>query len=129
MREGEPQLAAGSLKRPKLNTVGVGKGSGRAAWKQPAPRASTLRNPGLTSSWDKKMKDKAERAAYVNLKREVSEGRKTAAREARERKEEAQRRKEENRKKSQITTKISSATARKMAKNKKLKKKLVMVDG
>jgi rRNA-processing protein CGR1 len=129
MREGEPQAAAGNLKRPKLNTIGVGKGSGRAAWKQPAPRANTLKNPKLSSSWDKKMKDKAERAAYVSLKREATESKKTAAKEARERREEAQRRKEENRKKSAITTKVSSATARKMMKNKKLKKKLVMVDG
>jgi rRNA-processing protein CGR1 len=129
MREGEPQPAAGNLKRPKLNTIGVGKGSGRAAWKQPSSRASTLRNPKLTSSWDKKMKDKAEKAAYVGLKREAAESRKTAAREAKERREESRQRKEENRKKSAITTKISSATARKMMKNKKLKKKLVMVDG
>ncbi len=129
MREGEPQPAAGNLKRPKLNTVGVGKGSGRAAWKQPAPRANTLKNPGLSSSWDKKMKEKAEKATYLGLKREANESRKAAAREARERREASRLRKEENRKKSAVTTKVSSATARKMMKNKKLAKKLVMVDG
>ena len=128
MREGEPEAVIGTIKRPKANTIGVGKGSSRP-WKQPAQRAGSLKNPNLSSNWDAKMKEKAEKAAYLALKREGVEARKAVKREAREKKEAAIRRKEENRKKSVLTTKISSATARKMAKNKKLKKKLVVVDG
>lgn len=127
MREGEPEAVVGTVKRPKSNTIGVGKGS-RRSWKQPAQRAGSLKNPNLSTNWDKKMKIKAERTAFLSLKREATEARKEAKKEAKEKWAEAKRRKEENRAKSAITTKISSATARKMAKNKKLKKKLVVVD-
>jgi len=115
-------------KRTKHNTVGVGKGSGRP-WKQAATRASTMKNPGLSTSWEKKMKDKAEMAAYKARKKEGIEARKEEAREARRRREESRKRKEENRAKSVVVQRISAATAKRMAKNKKLKKKLVTVEG
>lgn len=124
--EGEPAPIP-KAKRTKHNTIGVGKMSGRS-WKQPAQRAGSLQNPGLSTSWEKKMKDKAEMSAYRARKKEALDARKEEAREARKRREDAKRRKEENRKKSVVTTRVSTATARKMAKNKKLKKKLVTVD-
>lgn len=114
-------------KRAKHNIVGVGKASGRS-WKQPAQRAGTLRNPKLSTSWEKKMKQKAEEQAYKAAKREALEAKKEAARTERHRREEVKKRKEENRAKSAIVQKVSTSTAKKMAKNKKLKKKLVTVD-
>ena len=115
-----------AAKRTKHNSVGVGKVSGRS-WKQAAPRASTLRSAN-SSSWEKKMKDKAEITAYRNRKKEALEARKEAARETRRRREEAKARKEANRAKSVVAQRVSAATARRMAKNKKQKKKLVTVD-
>jgi rRNA-processing protein CGR1 len=129
MRDGEDEPALGQLKRPKMNTVGVGKSSGRGSWKQPAQRANSVKNSTLSSTWEKKMKIKAERDSYQSRKKEVAEVRREAAKEEKARRSEVRRKKEENRAKSVVTTKISAATARRMAKNKKLKKKLVMVDG
>jgi rRNA-processing protein CGR1 len=131
MRADEPpstdsENAAPQAKRAKHNTVGVGKASGRS-WKQPAQRAGTLRNPKLTSSWEKKMKEKAELSALRARRREVKEARKQAGREERERLAEIKRRKEENRAKSTVTQRVTAETARRMSKNKKLKKRLVVV--
>lgn len=116
--------AAPPLKRAKHNTVGVGKASGRS-WKRPEQRSATLKNPKLSTSWEKKMKDKAEIDALRARKREAAEARKEAAKKEKERLEEKKRRKEENRAKSAITQRVNVDTARKMAKNKKLKKRLV----
>lgn len=43
--------------------------SGRS-WKQAGERAGTLRNPKLSTSWDEKMRIKAEKAAFLEQKRE-----------------------------------------------------------
>jgi rRNA-processing protein CGR1 len=113
----------GQIKRPRLNTVGVGKASGRT-WKAPAQRASSTKSRTLSSSWEKKMKIKAERDAYNSMKRQAKEARSTRLREARERKEQAEKRKEENRKKSVVVQKLSTETAKRMMKSKKQRKKL-----
>lgn len=115
----------------KQNAVGVGKGSGRT-WKAPGEKMSTVRSGSskkLSTSWEKKMADKAALKDLRDRKKAALEERKEAARKAREQREAAKKRKEENRKKSVVTQVVSSATARKMAKSKKQRKKLVTVDG
>lgn len=110
-------------KRSRSNVVGVGKASGRT-WKLPGQRAASLRNPKLSSSWEKKMADKAKAQAFKEAKKEAKALVSEAKREARERKEAAKERKEENRRKSEVTVRVSAATAKKMLKSKKDRKKL-----
>jgi rRNA-processing protein CGR1 len=120
-------VAIGRVKKPKLNAVGIGKISGRA-WKAPEPkRASAIRNPKVSSSWDTKMKVKAEKQAYLTMKREAKEARSEKLRNAREQREAAMKRKEENRSKSAVVQKLSSSTAKKMMKSKKARKHLATV--
>ena len=125
MEEGEPVpvAAAEPPKRAKHNVVGVGKTSGRD-WKQPAPRAGTLRNPALSTSWEKKMAQKAEEQAYKERKRAAQEARREAAGAERRRREEAKARKEERKKAAEVTTRVSAATAKRMMKSKKARKLL-----
>lgn len=118
-------------KTSKQNTVGVGKLSGRS-WKAPGQKSSSIRSgssKALSTSWKKKMREKAVAKELRERKKEALELKKAHLKEAREKREAAEKRKEENRKKAAVTQLVSSATARKMAKNKKLKKKLVTVDG
>lgn len=110
-------------KRARHNVVGVGKASGRA-WKAPAQRAGSLRNPKLGTSWEKKMAVKAEEAAYKERKRAAQAARKEAAAEERRRREQAKKRKEEKRAAAAVTTRVSAATARRMMKSKKARKLL-----
>jgi rRNA-processing protein CGR1 len=115
----------------RQNSVGAGKVSGRS-WKVPGEKMSGLRSGSskkLSTSWEKKMKEKAEMKDLRERKKMALEEKKAAARAAREQREEAKKRKEENRKKSVVTTVVSSATARRMAKSKKQRKKLVTVEG
>jgi hypothetical protein len=74
------------------------------------------------------MKDKAELKERRERKLAALEEVKRVRKEAREQKEEAKKRKEENRKRSGLVTQVvSAATARRMAKSKKGRKKLVAV--
>ncbi len=50
--------------------------SGRGDWKLPANPARVLRNPNLSTSWEKKMKDKAEGDSFKQRKRDAEELRK-----------------------------------------------------
>ena len=50
-------------------------GSGRG-WKEPASRASLLRNPLLATSWEKKMADKAQAAAFREARQASIDARK-----------------------------------------------------
>ena len=128
MRDGDgPPPAVGALKRPKLDTVGTAKVSGRS-WKQPEARSGSLRNPGLSSSWDKKMRDKAEMGALRQRKRDAQELHREAVKAKKDEREAARVRKEANRAKSTVTQRIKASTAKRMAKNKKLRKKLVTVE-
>lgn len=113
----------------RQNSVGLRKVSGRS-WKAPGQKMSTVRSGSskkLSTSWEKKMKEKAILKDLRDRKKEALEQTKAAAREAREQREAAKKRKEENRQKSLVTQVVSSATARRMAKSKKQRKKLVKV--
>ncbi len=114
----------------KHNNVGQGKVSGRT-WKAPGQKMSTIRagsSTKISTSWERKMKDKAELKERRERKLAALEEVKRVRKEAREQKEEAKKRKEENRKRSGLVTQVVSAkTARKMAKSKKGRKKLVVV--
>ncbi|KAI8106461.1 hypothetical protein M9435_001005 [Picochlorum sp. BPE23] len=131
MEDGVESVTKRAKADVKQNAVGVGKGSGRT-WKAPGQKMSTMRSGSskkLSTSWEKKMADKAALKDLRDRKKAALEQRKEAARKAREQKEAAKKRKEENRQKSVVTQVVSSATARKMAKSKKQRKKLVTVDG
>lgn len=54
---------------PTSSTTAL-QGSGRS-WKTVGERAGSLRNPKLSTSWEKKMQDKAEKAAFTAQKREA----------------------------------------------------------
>ena len=56
---------------------------------QPGERAGSLRNPKLSTSWDKKMKAKAEEQAFKDAKRAALTARKETAAEEKRRREEA----------------------------------------
>lgn len=126
MEQGEavPASVQEPAKRAKHNVLGVGKSSGRGDWKQPGERAGSLRNPKLSTSWEKKMKAKAEEAAFKDAKRAALAARKEAAAEERRRREEAKARKEAKRAAAAVTTRVSAATAKRMMKNKKQRKLL-----
>ncbi|BDA42079.1 hypothetical protein COCOBI_02-8800 [Coccomyxa sp. Obi] len=115
-------------KRLKLNTVGVGKASGRG-WKEPGERAGTLRNPLLSSSWEKKMADKAAAQQFKAVKKAALDAYKEKKQKLKQQREANIARKEENRKKSMVTQKISNpATLKRMMKSKKERKKLMTAD-
>lgn len=120
---------AKTTRETKHNTIGVGRVSGRS-WKVPGETMSAMKKgTNVSTTWEKKMKEKAVAKELRERKQEAKELRQAAMKEAREKREAAKKRKEENRVKSAITQIVSSKTARKMAKNKKLRKKLVTVDG
>lgn len=129
MQEGEAAAVAvdAPAKRVKHNTVGVGKASGRA-WKQPAQRAGSLKNPNLSSTWEKKMAIKAEETAFKDRKRAAAAAHKEAAAEGRRKREAAKQRKLEAQQRSAIVTRVTSATAKRMMKNKKQRKLLRTAD-
>ncbi|PSC71626.1 coiled-coil domain-containing 86 [Micractinium conductrix] len=115
--------AAPLAKRAKHNTLGVGKASGRD-WKVPAQRAGTLRNPKLSTSWEKKMANKAEADAFKGRKRAAKAAKGEAAAAERQRREAAKKKKEEARAKAAVVTRVSAATAKRMMKSKKGRKQL-----
>lgn len=122
MEEGEAAVAAPApdpAKRVRHNTVGLAKASGRD-WKAPGQRAGTLKNPKLSTSWDKKMATKAEEAAFKERKRAAQQVRKEAAAEERRRREAVKARKAEKQAAAAVTTRVSAATARRMMKSKKV---------
>lgn len=125
--DGPPQVV-GTAKRYKKDTTGVGKVSGRD-WKLPGRRAGELKTPTLSSTWEKKMSDKASLAAFTARKRDAKAAFKAQKAEAHKRREESKARKEANRKKSEIVQRVSSATAKRMLKSKKQRKLLKSGDG
>lgn len=128
----EAELVGASIqtrKRTKHDTVGVGKVSGRP-WKVPGQRAGSLKSAILSTTWEKKMKDKAAREAFVAKKREAVAARKAKLSEIKRRKEEAKERKKANQAKSAIVQKVTNpAKLKKLMKSKKARKRLVTVDG
>lgn len=121
--ERDPAAETAPAKRVKHNTVGVGKASGRD-WKQPGQRAGSLKNPKLSSSWEKKMQDKAVEKAFKERKRDAAAARKEALATERRRREAVKQRKAEAQAKSAVVTRVSAATAKRMMKSKKARKLL-----
>jgi rRNA-processing protein CGR1 len=120
---GEPRRV-----RAKHDVVGLGKASGRP-WKEPAQRASTLKPATLSSTWEKKMALKAARATFVAAKRDAVESRKARKRVVRVTREAALERRRVAREGAAITQTItSSATLKRMMKNKKQAKLLRKAD-
>lgn len=127
MDEGNAAAVAAEVtrvcKRAKHNVVGSGKASGRD-WKVPGQRAGSLKNPKLSTSWEKKMADKAVETAFKEQKRAALAAAKEAAAEARRKKEAAKQRKKEAQERSAVVTRVSAATAKRMMKSKKGRKLL-----
>jgi rRNA-processing protein CGR1 len=128
MDEGEAAAAVAAevtrvCKRAKHNVVGAGKASGRD-WKVPGQRAGSLKNPKLSTSWEKKMADKAQESAFKEQKRAALAAAKEAAAEVRRKKEAAKQRKKEAQERSAVVTRVSAATAKRMMKSKKGRKLL-----
>ncbi|CAL5219037.1 g796 [Coccomyxa viridis] len=115
-------------KRQKLNIVGIGKGSGRS-WKEPSQRASSVKNPILTSSWEKKMQDKAARQHFKEVKQVAIDARKQKLQKVRKQRADAKQRKEENQRKSMVVQAVTNPkTLKKMMASKKDRKKLMKAD-
>ncbi|KAK9798204.1 hypothetical protein WJX73_004543 [Symbiochloris irregularis] len=121
-------VAPPPLKKTKHNTVGTGKASNRP-WKEAGQRAGSLRNPLLSTSWESKMKAKADKARFNERRREALAAHKQQLADKRKRQEDGKKRREENRRKSAVVQRITShATLRRMMKSKKDRKKLMTSD-
>lgn len=113
-----------SAKRTKFQNNRV---SGKN-WKAVAPRMSSTGNPKLNTSWDDKMKAKAEAALYKGQKDEARAERREQLNTEKNRRKAVKERKAENVKKALAKTgqKITNnATLRRMMKSKKQRKQLV----
>ncbi|KAK9834677.1 hypothetical protein WJX74_007329 [Apatococcus lobatus] len=127
MTDDPPATVLPPAKRTKRSTIGVGKASGRP-WKQAATRASELRSPTLSTSWEHKMREKAEQQAFRDQRRATVAARKEAIQAEKQRREAAKKRKEENQRKSTVVQKVSTSTAKRMLKSKKQRKLLRTAD-
>ncbi|KDD72839.1 hypothetical protein H632_c2829p1, partial [Helicosporidium sp. ATCC 50920] len=119
----DTSIEVGTVKKPKLDTTGLARASNRS-WKAPAPRAGTLKAPGLSTAWADKMRVKKEQSMYKEQKKEALDAFKAKKSEARRRMEAALSLKAENRAKSEVTVRVSADTARRMLKTKKGRKQL-----
>ncbi|KAK9867984.1 hypothetical protein WJX84_008727 [Apatococcus fuscideae] len=127
MTDDPPVTVIPPAKRTKRSIVGVGKESGRP-WKQVASRASGLRSPILSTSWEYKMREKAEQQAFRDQRRAAVTARKEAIQGEKKRREAAKERKAEAQRKGAVVQKISSSTAKRMLKSKKQRKLLRTAD-
>lgn len=128
MEEGDKATVPLPKRRKTNNVVGVGQASGRP-WKTPGERAGALKNPLLSTPWEKKMKLKAEKDNFKALKKEAIAAHKEKLAKIRKQRQAAKEQKEANRLKSNVTQNISSnATLRKMMKSKKQRKLLQKAD-
>jgi rRNA-processing protein CGR1 len=101
--------------------------------KKPASRAGKVMKGqtggGGSTAWEKKMKEKALRAAFVEQKKETIALIKEKKKQEADRRKAVKERREANKTKSQVTQKITNnATLKKMMKNKKQKKTLKKAD-
>lgn len=123
--------AAVSFKRLKTtnsDVSGVGKASGRQ-WKEAGQRAGTLKSQNVSSSWEEKMRIKAETKIFRENRAQAIATRKAKLQRARQQRSEAKARKNEAQRKNTKVQQISNpATIKKMMKDKKQRKKLMTAD-
>mmetsp|Transcript_8508 Transcript_8508/g.18174 ORF Transcript_8508/g.18174 Transcript_8508/m.18174 type:complete len:182 (-) Transcript_8508:629-1174(-) len=129
MDQDEPQpVETQSIKRRKADGVNYVPVYEREA-KAPAERAAKIMKAGVTSSWEKKMKNKASRQMFMEHKREAVNAMKEKKKADVEHRKMVRERRKANQEKSAVVQKITnSATLKKMMKNKKQKKSLKMAD-
>ena len=125
-----PTLARSpAAKKAKHNVAGVGKASGRGAWKEPGIRAGAIKSQTLSTSWEHKMRLKKERAVFQQVKQQALDARKSVARSRRLQREAAAARREAGKARSSVTQTITKAsTLQRMMKSRKQKKTLRKAD-
>ena len=125
-----PTLARSpAAKKAKHNVAGVGKASGRGAWKEPGIRAGSIKSQTLSTSWEHKMKLKREREKFKQAKQQALDARKSAARARRLQREAAAARREAGVARSSVTQVITkSSTLQRMMKSRKQRKTLRKAD-
>jgi hypothetical protein len=125
-----PTLARSpAAKRAKHNVAGVGKASGRGAWKEPGIRAGSIKSQTLSTSWEHKMRLKKEREVFKEAKQQALDARKSVARSRRLQCEAAAARREAGKARSSVTQTITkSSTLQRMMKSRKQRKTLRKAD-
>lgn len=125
-----PTLARSpAAKKAKHNVAGVGKASGRGAWKEPGIRAGSIKSQTLSTSWEHKMRLKKEREKFKQAKQQALDARKSAARARRLQREAAAARREAGVARSSVTQVITkSSTLQRMMKSRKGRKTLRKAD-
>ena len=125
-----PTLARSpAAKKAKHNVAGVGKASGRGAWKEPGIRAGSIKSQTLSTSWEHKMRLKKERATFKQAKQQALDARKTVARSRRLQREAAAAKREAGVARSSVTQTITkSSTLQRMMKSRKQRKTLRKAD-
>ena len=125
-----PTLARSpAAKKAKHNVAGVGKASGRGAWKEPGIRAGSIKSQTLSTSWDHKMRLKKERDKFKEAKQQALDARKSVARARRLQREAAAARREAGVARSSVTQVITkSSTLQRMMKSRKQRKTLRKAD-
>ena len=125
-----PTLARSpAAKKAKHNVAGVGKASGRGAWKEPGIRAGSIKSQTLSTSWEHTMKLKREREKFKQAKQQALDARKSAARARRLQREAAAARREAGVARSSVTQVITkSSTLQRMMKSRKQRKTLRKAD-
>jgi hypothetical protein len=125
-----PTLARSpAAKKAKHNVAGVGKASGRGAWKEPGIRAGSIKSQTLSTTWEHKMKLKKEREKFKQAKQQALDARKSVARSRRLQREAAAARREAGVARSSVTQTITkSSTLQRMMKSRKQRKTLRKAD-
>ncbi|GAX84922.1 hypothetical protein CEUSTIGMA_g12343.t1 [Chlamydomonas eustigma] len=97
--------------------------------KAPSERAGKVMRSSSKSSWERKMKEKAEKGHFLEHKKEALAEAKSKRKAIAEQRKAAKERKEANKEKSMVVQKITkNSTLKKMMKNKKQKKLLRKAD-
>lgn len=125
-----PTLARSpAAKKAKHNVAGVGKASGRGAWKEPGIRAGSIKSQALSTSWEHKMRLKNEKDKFKQAKQQALDARKSVARSRRLQREAAAARREAAIARSSVTQTITkSSTLQRMMKSRKQRKTLRKAD-
>lgn len=98
-------------------------------WKEAGDRAGGLRSQNVSSTWNEKMRIKAETKIFRENRAAIIEARKAKLRRARQQRNEAKARKAEGQRKNTKVQQITNPnTLKKMMKDKKQRKKLMTAD-